>query len=96
MRTPGNYFDAREHVQAVQSRLGVNRPSEEQLAALVAYAKAHGRKWKSQLNHAWMTGQYGMSDDSMNLQQVRNTLGPTWLIRFRLPSGIPTSGRRKL
>lgn len=62
------------------------QPTLEQVAALQAYAKAHGRCWKSQLREAWMTGIYGSGDDSQHLQQVRNNLGPSWLTRYRLPN----------
>ena len=55
-------------------------PTPEQLAALVAYARENGRTWKSRLNHDWSTGQ-----STGALQQVRNSFGPSWLIRFRLP-----------
>jgi len=57
----------------------------EQLAALRNYAAVHGRTWKSKLNWAWMTGNYGIGDASGPLQQIRNTFGPTWLTRFKMP-----------
>lgn len=60
------------------------QPTAEQLNALAHYAAAHGRTWKSQLNHAWMTGDYWSSDQSNYLQQVRNEFGPSWLVRFKL------------
>lgn len=59
--------------------------SEEQLAALRAFALANGPQWKSKLNAAWSTGRY---DDYPGtgeygaLQQVRNAFGPSWLVRF--------------
>jgi hypothetical protein len=56
----------------------------EQLAALRNYADTHGRTWKAQLNHEWMTGtSRGL------LQQIRNSFGPTWLVQFRLPKEKP-------
>ena len=60
-------------------------PSTEQLEALKAWAALYGRNWKSPLRDAWMTGDYGSFEQSNYLQQVRNTFGPSWLIRFRLP-----------
>ena len=61
-------------------------PTPEQLVALVKFAKCHGRYWKLSLRLAWETGIYPSPyDDSMHLQQVRNNLGPSWLVRFRLP-----------
>lgn len=61
------------------------QPSAEQLNALCIFAASRGRTWKSKLNDCWMTGSYGFADDSMNLQQVRNSFGPSWLVKFRLP-----------
>ena len=57
------------------------RLTAEQLEAIGDYARQHGRTWKSQLNHDWMTGQ-----TSGPLQQIRNQFGPSWLIRFKLPA----------
>ena len=57
----------------------------EQLAALRAFADANGHHWKSKLSHAWSTGRYrdyNGTDDYGALQQVRNTFGPSWLVRF--------------
>jgi hypothetical protein len=56
------------------------QPTPEQLAAIVAYAKAHGRHWKRDLNDAWMrAAEPGL------LQQMRNQFGPSWLVSFKLP-----------
>jgi hypothetical protein len=57
----------------------------EQLAALKAWATLHGRNWKTPLRDAWMNGIYDDFEGSNYLQQIRNTFGPSWLIRFRLP-----------
>ena len=62
----------------------IKQPTPEQVKALRSFANAHGRTWKSHLNHVWMTGNYGFADDSMSLQQVRNSFGPAWLARFKL------------
>ena len=58
--------------------------STEQVAALVRYANSHGRYWKSALNNAWQTGIYSTGDNTPALQQVRNNLGPSWLVRANL------------
>lgn len=50
-------------------------PSAEQVAALRAYAKEHGRTWKSRLLFDWTEGR-----SSGPLQEVRNQLGPSWLM----------------
>jgi hypothetical protein len=63
-------------------------PSTEQIEALKEFAEAHGRNWKSALREAWMTGNYEgiepYGKTAAYLQQVRNTFGPSWLVRFRL------------
>ncbi len=57
------------------------KPNMEQRAALQRYASANGRTWKSKLSLAWSTGEDEQEPDSSALRQVRNTLGPTWLMR---------------
>lgn len=63
----------------------------EQHTAISTYAQRHGRSWKADLRHAWMNGYYSHpDDDSASLQQIRNTYGPSWLVRFRVsPPTIP-------
>jgi hypothetical protein len=56
------------------------QPTTDQLFALINYANANGRTWKSKLNDDWMNGRA-----EGELQQVRNQFGPTWLARFKLP-----------
>ncbi len=66
------------------------KPTPEQLTALQDFAAANGRTWKSALRCCWITGRYkdfNGTDDYSFLQQVRNNLGPSWLVRFRLPKG---------
>lgn len=57
----------------------------DQFNAIKAWAKLHGRNWKAPLRDAWMEGDYQGFHDSHLLQQVRNTFGPSWLVRFVLP-----------
>lgn len=59
----------------------------EQVAALQAYAARHGRRWKSILNNVWMGG--APYDDGGILRRLRNTHGPSWLQRYRLPKAKP-------
>jgi len=56
----------------------------EQLHAVELWAEIHGRNWKSALREAWMSGDYSGFERSNVLQCLRNTLGPSWLVRFRL------------
>lgn len=59
----------------------------EQVAALRDYAIRHGRRWKSILNNVWMGG--APYDDGGILRRLRNTHGPSWLHRYRLPRDKP-------
>lgn len=65
----------------------MKQPTTEQLKALKTWASRHGRTWKQDLRNAWMDGDYGCNEDIAGyLQQVRNTLGPSWLIQFKVDS----------
>lgn len=59
-------------------------PSTEQIEALKEFAAIHGRNWKSALRDAWLDGDYRGFQKDWLLQQVRNTFGPSFLIKFRL------------
>lgn len=54
-------------------------PTPTQLEALKAYAAEKGRYWKDALLSDWFSG-----TSEGELQTLRNTLGPSWLINFRL------------
>lgn len=62
-------------------------PNAEQLGAIQRFAARKGRDWKHSLNACWLRASYpGAPDgDAALLQQVRNALGPSWLVGFRLP-----------
>lgn len=55
--------------------------STEQVDAMRAYRDPHGRRWKSLLAE-WHSS---TGDEGPELRQVRNTLGPSWLLTDRLP-----------
>ena len=61
-------------------------PTPEQIQALKTYAQVLGHNWKAALRQAWMTGDYEgierYGDTAAYLQQLRNTFGPSWLVRF--------------
>jgi hypothetical protein len=59
-------------------------PTPEQLKALHDYAKWAGRTWKDQLNRDWMRAGSDWPGEYGYLQQVRNTFGPSWLLKFKL------------
>lgn len=61
-----------------------DRMTQTQTDAIQQWARLHGRRWKSALRNAWMTGNYEGFEASNELQQLRNSLGPAWLIKFRL------------
>ena len=52
-------------------------PSER--AALAAFARQHGRRWKATLHAQWMA-----ATASPDLMALRNTRGPSWLIGVSL------------
>ena len=54
-------------------------PSEAQLAALYRFAKANGRSWRRKLMDDWFNGR-----SEGELQQLRNSHGPRWLLQFKL------------
>jgi hypothetical protein len=57
----------------------------EQRTALLAYAKENGRLWKSELIWTWERASARVAGDvSPELQQLRNTHGPSWLKRVSL------------
>jgi hypothetical protein len=64
-------------------------PSAEVISALQAWARLHGRTWKAELRQAWETGNYRGFAAYPYLQQVRNSCGPSWLTRFKLPAEAP-------
>ena len=51
----------------------------EQLTAIKAYAAANGARWKTKLHSDWLYG-----TDTPLLRQIRNRLGPEWLMHFKL------------
>ena len=57
--------------------------SDEQYDSLRDMAITYGRTWKSRLRDMWMTGDYEGRHDSNVLQGIRNTFGPSWLVRFQ-------------
>lgn len=61
---------------------GLTKPQQE---ALDAFREAKGRNWKAALRANWERARYpGVSaDHAAALQQVRNTLGPEWLTKYR-------------
>lgn len=60
-------------------------PTPEQLAALSRFAKRVGADWKGRLSAAWTSGKDATMPDGHLLRQLRNRLGPEWLMSFTLP-----------
>ena len=58
--------------------------TQEQSEALVSWAHLYGRTWKQALRFAWMDGNYHGFTKSNYLQQIRNSFGPSWLVRVRV------------
>ena len=62
----------------------------DELAALTAFAGAHGRRWKSELNNVyWYNARLWRGVDGRDdivgsvLHGLRNTHGPSWLDGFK-------------
>lgn len=67
------------------------QPTDEQIDALRQFAHCNGRNWKATLRHCWESGNWDACPSHVEagyLQQVRNTLGPTWLVRYKLPKFV--------
>jgi len=56
----------------------------QEMEALRAYASRNGRTWKHKLLDAWMTGADGREPESSRLRTIRNTIGPSGLLRIKL------------
>lgn len=71
----------------VDSTGEANGLSDDQRAAVVAFRDANGRDWKEELGALWMNGNYSRRgidmDQAALLQQVRNELGPEWLVNVK-------------
>lgn len=61
----------------------------DQQAALQTYAAEHGRCWKENLLADWMNA----SAEPL-LHRLRNSHGPTWLLRLKLNRNRPGRARR--
>ena len=64
---------------AVLATLGV-----AELTALIRYARANGRSWKTKLCDAWANGRDEREADASALRRVRNRIGPSGLGKFAL------------
>lgn len=62
-----------------------SRPTTEQESALAAFAARAGRYWKARLCMLWETGLDEREPEGPLLRQVRNNLGPSFLVKYRLP-----------
>ena len=58
--------------------------TEEQLAAVIAFAEKYGAGWKTILSNAWLAGRDAAEPGGCYLRQIRNALGPRWLKSFEL------------
>jgi hypothetical protein len=63
----------------------------EQRTALEAFAAEHGRLWKSRLRDQWMN-----ASATPELHRLRNTHGPSWLARFRLPGAAQCASQDEM
>jgi hypothetical protein len=68
----------------------ITRPlTEVELAAMGAWRKVYGRRWRAALGTAWKRHEYmGVADRHIQpLAYLRNSRGPSWLVRFKFPAG---------
>jgi len=64
--------------------MATRQPTQIEIAALRAFAAAHGRNWKSELVCTyWYNAR--VWNGLHVLHAIRNTFGPKWLYRFKLP-----------
>lgn len=54
----------------------------ERLIGFRIYCGMRGLPWKEELSHLWATGQDEGQRDGHLLRQIRNRLGPAWLINL--------------
>lgn len=66
--------------------------SAGQVAALQEYAAKHGRNWKSKLLQDWDSARV---PEGPVLRLVRNTIGPSGLMRLKLPRSVNPKRRRR-
>lgn len=84
----GNQF--RVHMPALPERSvkcearEVKTLTPDQARAVLKFAKAEGRYWKTYLQNAWISGRDERMQDGGYLRQVRNDFGPSWLKRVKL------------
>lgn len=64
----------------------------EHHAALKRYAAANGRTWKTKLNTDWEKG-HTHGDDTANIRQVRNLIGPSGLQKYKLQKEDVSEGK---
>ena len=65
-----------------------------QLIALATWATHYGRTWKQSLRRAWDVSGHGYEHYAPELQQPRNTYGPSWLSRYKPPRTAQASASR--
>lgn len=58
--------------------------TDEQREVIEAFAHKYGREWKEVLRNAWFNGKDIAEHNGHLLRQVRNNLGPRWLLKFNL------------
>lgn len=75
--------ELRRRIAARETAANPNQPTAEEIDALRAFAAAHGRCWKAALRQRWMK-----ANAPAILHGLRNRLGPSWLVRFRLPADV--------
>lgn len=60
-----------------------NDLDDAMMSALLDWRQRNGRPWKERLSIAWMTGADERAPRGSSLRQIRNRLGPSWLVDLR-------------
>lgn len=60
-----------------------NDLDDAMMSALLDWRRRKGRSWKQMLNDAWRTGADDDDPRGSSLRQIRNRLGPSWLVDLR-------------
>ena len=79
-------FNGERHEAEHQTKVKANMNKQEAVAVLTEVKSELGRNYKSAIREAWMTGDYGaqcLEKWAGQLQRIRNTFGPSWLVNAR-------------
>lgn len=75
--------------RSIRKTASLSDLTPEQQDALLAYARENGAKWKSKLYADWLRAAARIDGKhSAELQQIRNSFGPEWLLAVPIDTGL--------